>query len=69
MLVNITTKYGLVSLHTSHPLANTHYEYRGNIHSYFNYKILFGGKKVLGKNPRDDGKNIKLIDSIIMNVR
>ena len=46
---NITTKFGIASLNIDHPKMNTHYEYRGNIHSYFNYKILFTAKKVVAK--------------------
>jgi len=49
LLQNITTKYGLASLNIDHPKMNTHYEYRGNIHSYFNYKILFTAKRVVAK--------------------
>ena len=37
---NLTTPYGLSSLQLDHPKKNNRYEYRGNIHSYFNYKIL-----------------------------
>lgn len=69
MFANITTKYGLASLHTTHPRANTHYDYRGNIHSYFNFKILYWAKKVLAKNPRDDGKDMKLLNSVILDIR
>lgn len=46
---NITTRYGLASLPTDHPRANPHYEYRGNIHTYFNYKVLVWTKKHLKK--------------------
>lgn len=59
MFKNITTGYGLASLHIDHPKANPHYEFRGNIHSYFNYKILFWAKKNLKKQNLQHSKMIE----------
>lgn len=66
MFKNITTRYGLASLHLDHPRANSHYEYRSNIHSYFNYRILFGAKKNLKKQ---NLQYSKMIDEVISGVR
>jgi hypothetical protein len=66
MFKNITTRYGLASLHVDHPRANTHYEYRSNIHIYFNYKILFGAKKNLKKQNLQFSK---MIDEMITRVK
>ena len=70
MLKNITTKYGLTSLHQNHPKSSEKYEYRGNIHSYFNYKILYEYKTKLNKNEKKNQmKYVKIIDSILTNLK
>ncbi len=65
-LKNITTKYGLASLSMDSPKVNEHYEYRSNIHSYFNYKLLFGLKKNLNKK---NNQYRKVIDQVIQQVK
>jgi hypothetical protein len=37
---NLTTSYGLASLNLDHQKVSQKFEFRGNIHLYFNYKIL-----------------------------
>lgn len=66
-LKNITTKYGLVSLNIDHPKFNEHYEYRGNIHSCFNFKILRELKKKVNNKRYAEFK--KLVDDVLVGIK
>ena len=66
---NITTKHGLASLNADHPKKSTKYEYRSNIHSYFNYKLLVSSKAKLMKNEKKNNKHLTQINAILGNVR
>ncbi|MCB0369909.1 MAG: hypothetical protein KDD45_10860, partial [Bdellovibrionales bacterium] len=58
------TEFGLASLNPDHPKNNKDYEYRGNIHSYFNYKILREAKSRLSKYAQRNADLIKMIDEV-----
>jgi hypothetical protein len=66
---NITTRYGLASLNSEHPKANSHYEYRGNIHSYFNYKLIQGARNMLRRNEKKNEKRIALVEDAMERVQ
>lgn len=44
-LRNVTTPFGLASLNLNHPKFSQRFEFRGNVHLYFNYKILFEARR------------------------
>jgi hypothetical protein len=67
MLSNITTAHGLASLTLDHPKINTHYDYRGNIHLYFNYKILHEIKSKSIKAKKD--KQVEQANQVINKVK
>lgn len=69
MLNNITTKHGLASLNIDHPKIHKKYEYRGNIHSYFNYKLLFEAKHRLKKQGKKNSNMMRLITGITGTVK
>lgn len=50
----MTTSFGLASLNLNHPKSSEKFEFRGNIHLYFNYKILLEARRRIesSKNQR-----------------
>lgn len=50
----MTTPFGLASLNLNHPKSSDKFEFRGNTHLYFNYKILFEARRRIeaSKNQR-----------------
>lgn len=53
-LRNVTSPYGLASLNLEHDKFSSKFEFRGNVHLYFNYKILLEARRKLeaSKNQR-----------------